>query len=164
MSSSGLGRYREALNALAARTGAPVSSLAVSFALLHEITAIVPFAGIFVTSRWLGFGETIAFRVHNYEGGSPAWLYMKRLLDDGDRWAERVGRRYGIWGFPKGPRPAEAPEGAHVGTNLLGDVANAVVAYGITKASFLDLLTDAVPDPVGYFRRSFHSESGYPCI
>ncbi|KAF7321599.1 DUF221-domain-containing protein [Mycena kentingensis (nom. inval.)] len=120
-----LDRYRATLSAISIRTGAPLSSLVVSFAVLHELTAIFPLVGLFYTSRTLGLGERI---VASLPRDSDNWAVKKcnDWVDDGKQWAGRVGKRYGAFGLQKGD-PA-LPE------HLAGDVANAVVAYAATKA------------------------------
>jgi len=60
-------------------------------------------------------------------------------VDEGECWVGRVGRRYGIWGFEKGQRPMADKEREReredvASRRIAGDVANAVLAYGITKA------------------------------
>ncbi|KAJ8087965.1 hypothetical protein PM082_013516 [Marasmius tenuissimus] len=144
---SNSGRYRQALNAISARTGAPLPSLIFSFGILHEITAVAPLFGIFYGARMLGVGERIVATVVNVDepnpNDSPAVTWAKEKcrtwIEEGEGWAERVGRRYGVFGYEKRKRG----EGVETGSNasrpyiqghLAGDVANAVVAYGMTKA------------------------------
>ncbi|KDQ17066.1 hypothetical protein BOTBODRAFT_106335 [Botryobasidium botryosum FD-172 SS1] len=136
--------YAQALAALSARTKTPLPSLVASFAILHELTAIVPLVGFFFCARAGGVGERVvhAVRTHtdvaatgDQQGESErSWATIKarEWLDDGERWAGRVGRRYGIWGFEKGA--AVDPSNQEVGVKVAGDVANAVLAYGLTKA------------------------------
>ncbi|KAL1723695.1 hypothetical protein EV715DRAFT_285760 [Schizophyllum commune] len=141
-----MSRYRDALNALSARTGAPLSSLVVSFGILHEVTAIVPLVGVFYAARSFGLGERAVQAVirdtdpEATAKDSPTLAYVHRTFHDwveqGDAWAERVGRRYGVFGFEKrvpgapAPPPSDEPR-----PRITGDVANAVLAYGVTKAA-----------------------------
>ncbi|KAK0460951.1 uncharacterized protein EV420DRAFT_1619478 [Desarmillaria tabescens] len=119
------GRYRAALSAISARTGAPLSSLLVSFAVLHEITAIASFAGVLCAARAFGVGERVVDAVAvDDEPAGWARQQVKTWVQEGTVWAERVGQRYGIFGLEKKDR------------HLAGDVANAVFAYGVTKALF----------------------------
>ncbi|KAF7315171.1 hypothetical protein MIND_00031500 [Mycena indigotica] len=120
-------RYRAALGSIAARTGAPVSSLVISFGILHEITAIVPLVGLFYAGRSLGVGERI---VGSLPEKSDNWVVEKcrTWVDDGREWAARVGKRYGAFGLQKGEQLPALPD------HLAGDVANAVAAYAATKA------------------------------
>jgi len=130
--------YRYALKAISIRTGTPLPSLAVSFAVLHELTAIVPLVGVFYGARALGVGERIVTAVVE---GDPdlaftrySWVRenCKTWVDDGENWAARVGKRYDVFGFEKGQSASSSVVGKH---HLVGDVANAVFAYGLTKVS-----------------------------
>jgi hypothetical protein len=145
--SSRFGPYKNALNAISLRTGTPLPSLLVSFAVLHELTAIVPLVGIFYGARTLGVGERIVNEILHESPGESGWVREKcrDWVAEGERWARRVGNRYAIFGLQKAPRPSQPTdmEDDHLqeGQNLrqssgqiAGDVANAVVAYGVTKA------------------------------
>lgn len=146
--------YRNALGSLAARTGTPLPSLIISFAILHEITAIVPLAGIFFGAKYLGVGErlvefvraeTHADRAASSDNPSTTeWAQRKvgAWIDEGEVWAERVGRRYGIFGYPKTPKGVKLePTEGERGPRVAGDVANAVFAYTATKVSAPRLIT-----------------------
>jgi len=137
--------YKNALGSLAARTGAPLPSLIISFAVLHEITAIVPLAGIFFGAKYLGVGERLVelARVETHTDATPSsrpsttdWVQRKvgTWIVEGEVWAEKVGRRYGLFGYPKTLKGAkfEAVEGERK-PGVAGDVANAVFAYTATK-------------------------------
>ena len=143
--------YRNALNAISSRTGTPLPSLIASFGILHELTAIGPLVGTFYGSRALGIGERVVKLVvqEEVEGREAGWLKSKfrAWIEEGDRWAKRVGTRYGIFGFQKTPSPGPSKEEKaqgegleamalteHVSERIAGDVANAVVAYAATKA------------------------------
>lgn len=136
-------RYIAPLRALSARTGTPLPSLLTSFAILHELTAIVPFVGIFYACKISGFGESAtrsALRYVEKRRKQDADSLVVRWVDDGERWAERVGRRYGVFGYVKRSKDdiGEGKECASVGMSALaGDGANALVAYCLTKARFL---------------------------
>ncbi|OBZ65077.1 hypothetical protein A0H81_14924 [Grifola frondosa] len=56
-SNSRFAPYKYALDALAARTRTPLPSLILSFAILHELTAMIPLVGLFFSARALGIGE-----------------------------------------------------------------------------------------------------------
>ncbi|KAI9068613.1 hypothetical protein FKP32DRAFT_1608796 [Trametes sanguinea] len=153
---SKLAPYREALAALSKRTRTPLSSLAISFAILHELTAILPVVGLFYGCRALGVGENIVRAVGQQQGSSGAdqsgylaqyrdsWVgeRVREWMVEGEVRAERVGRRYGWFGFEKGSKmddPTLEAQTAHAASDLVsgriaGDVANAVVAYALTKA------------------------------
>ncbi|KZT03939.1 uncharacterized protein LAESUDRAFT_728640 [Laetiporus sulphureus 93-53] len=149
--------YRQALNTLAERTRTPISSLIVSFAVLHELTAILPFTGFFFLARTFDVGNRLfaAFPEQAesvLESPDPAssaevgWMVARgrESVVEGMRWAEHVGRRYGIFGFES----SKNTDGASVAVNAedgrdvwgtwvseraAGDFVNAVIAYGITK-------------------------------
>jgi hypothetical protein len=129
-------RYRATLEAISQRTGTSLPSLALSFGILHEITAIVPLVGIFYSARYLGVGER-AIQTITYSD-SDSWVSQKAhtYISDGELWAGRVGRRYGLFGYekrdPSSPKHVEDEE--PVPAHLAGDIANAVFAYGATKA------------------------------
>jgi len=136
--------YAQALTALSTRTRTPLPSLITSFAILHELTAIAPLVGFFFCARAGGVGERVVHAVRAHTGGPEGegsgdgiergWAAIKarEWLDDGEKWAGRVGRRYGIWGFERGS--TVDPSNQEVGAKIAGDVANAVLAYGLTKA------------------------------
>ncbi|KIJ15522.1 hypothetical protein PAXINDRAFT_163009 [Paxillus involutus ATCC 200175] len=129
--------YKNALTALSKRTGAPLPSLIFSFAVLHELTAIVPFVGVFFAARGLGVGEHVVnhfVRPDHPEDDQSGYIsrQLSQWVDGGEQWTGRVGRRYGIFGFKKG-QPANQDDVQQVSGKLAGDVANAVLAYGAVK-------------------------------
>jgi hypothetical protein len=139
-------RYRQALAAVSARTGAPLPSLILSFGILHELTSVVPLVGIFYGARSLGVGERVISAILEDESiqksssdASPTMTLarqkVKSWLEEGDRWAIRVGRRYGVFGYEKrSPGTVDdIEEMAHASSHIAGDVANAIFAYGATK-------------------------------
>lgn len=146
MSSSRFAPYRNALAAISTRTGSPLPSLIFSFAVLHELTAIVPLVGIFYTARGFQVGERVVNQFMRDDGpdaGPPAgWVtsQLSQWVDEGERWANRVGRRYGVFGFEKGA-PADHGDSHHLSGQLAGDVANAILAYGATKVRSLAIST-----------------------
>lgn len=145
--SSKLSAYSTALKAISARTGTPLSSLVLSFGIVHEVTALAPLFIGFYTARAFGVGDTLIKAVTEdptfsiEDDGQPKDLtqWGKRKLSgwvvEGDRWAARIGTRYGIFGYEK-RQPGETPDVdalTHKPGHLAGDVANAVVAYAVTK-------------------------------
>jgi hypothetical protein len=138
-----LAPYRAALQRLSQRTGASVPQLALSFMLLHELTAIVPFGAAFYASSAAGLGER-AVDALVADDMQPAWVRdtARRWVDEGGAMAARVGRRYGVFGYEKRV-PGEdkaadvglATRAADVaaGERIAGDVANAIVAYAVVK-------------------------------
>ena len=137
MSSSRFAPYRNALAAISTRTGSPLPSLIVSFAVLHELTAIVPLVGIFYAARGLHVGERVVNQVSSQPTGWVAGQ-LSQWVDEGEKWAHRVGRRYGVFGFEKG-MPADHDDRHHLSGQLAGDVANVVLAYAATKVRPLPL-------------------------
>ncbi|TFK44900.1 hypothetical protein BDQ12DRAFT_41289 [Crucibulum laeve] len=139
--------YRNALKAISTRTGTPLTSLVLSFGVLHEITAILPLIGVFYASRSLGIGERVVSAIVDEEPSSisdpeSATGMAKRTLrtwvHEGDKWAAKVGRYYGIFGYEKKARGTSSEEAIEEAIDVPGhiadDVANAIVAYGVTKA------------------------------
>ena len=152
MTSQSKGRltaYRQALTAIAARTGTPLPSLILSFGILHEITAVVPLVGVFYGSRALGIGERVVSviveetqnstnnEISTHDESRLSWgkRKLKSWVEEGDRWAIKVGRRYGIFGYEKRMSGTvdDIEEMAGVSGHIAGDVANAILAYGATK-------------------------------
>jgi len=144
--------YKRTLAAISARTGTPLPSLVLSFGVVHELTALVPLVGIFYGARTLGIGERIVYAIIEEQNvSSPStdgrasgsascsdlgWAKqkMKTLVEEGDRWAYRVGRRYGVFGFEKRVPGDVDDAGPNASDHVIaGDVANAVLAYGATK-------------------------------
>ncbi|TDL19018.1 hypothetical protein BD410DRAFT_792632 [Rickenella mellea] len=128
-------RYDSVLRSVSARTGTALPSLVFSFAILHEVTALVPLAGFFLLSRSFGVGERVVQYVQSADRDEPSWMIRKsqHWIDEGEQWASRVGTRYGILGFQKGDQRLES-RSSGISGRIAGDVANAVVAYGMTKA------------------------------
>ena len=79
-------------------------------------------------------------------------------MTEGERWAEKVGKRYSVFGFKGKEKDKDGDEGdrmewqcpmhahgegsghhawmkEHMSTMLAGDAANAIVAYALTKVS-----------------------------
>ena len=142
--------YRQTLTTIAARTGTTLPSLILSFGILHELTAIVPLVGIFYGSRALGIGEHVVsaivedkmqtsdnFETSTHDKSQLSWgkQKLKSWVEEGDRWAIRVGRRYGIFGYEKRMPGTvdDIEEMAGVSGHIAGDVANAILAYGAIK-------------------------------
>lgn len=140
--------YKQALQAISTRTGTALPSLVVSFAVLHELTAVLPVVGFFFGARALGIGERAVQSITSTEGEKPdGWAKQKcrEWVDEGGQWAQRVGRRYGVFGYEKRDRKVEGDQSADarssadgdISTRLAGDAANAILAYGLTKVSSL---------------------------
>lgn len=138
--------YRQALQAISTRTGTALPSLIVSFAVLHELTALVPIVGFFFGARALGVGERVVQTIASRDGEeSSGWATHKcrEWVDEGGQWAQRVGQRYGVFGYEKrrrvdgdsGVEPKPSAD-RDVSTRLAGDAANAILAYGLTKVGY----------------------------
>lgn len=139
--------YRKRLAAISVRTGAPLPSLFLSFGILHEITAVAPLVCFFYGARVSGIGERLVSAVieddklnNSSNSEAPRQLdyakqKMKTWVQEGDRWAIRVGRRYGIFGYEKREAGTKdnVEEMSKDSRHLAGDVANAVLAYSLTK-------------------------------
>lgn len=132
-SSSRVQRYLPRLQDLANRTGVPLSSLAVSFLILHEITAVLPVVGFYFLFSSLGTGLGIIEWLNRTTGEDESgWRGMVTdWYDEGQAKMARVGRRYGLW------QDAEEASNGEVSsrpTNRAGEgVANAVAAYVVVK-------------------------------
>ncbi|KAF9012517.1 hypothetical protein BDQ17DRAFT_1232304 [Cyathus striatus] len=138
--------YRQALNSIAARTGAPLPSLILSFGILHELTAIAPLFGLFYSFRALGVGERVVALITDVNSNpttssihTPIYDVkdmLKNWVEEGDKWAAKVGRRYGVFGYEKRMPGAadDSLEDFHAPGHIAGDVANAIAAYATTKA------------------------------
>jgi hypothetical protein len=151
--------YTAALQRLSARTGTPLPSLIVSFAVLHELTVIVPLAGVFLGARAVGAGDTVVGMLYpegeTGEEDAGGWVAQtcRTWVEEGEAWAGRIGRRYGLFGFRKGQKVDTAAVEAHQlvsqPARLAGDVANAVLAYGVVKVHcFLALIP--IPRSTGH--------------
>ncbi|KAF8891787.1 hypothetical protein BD779DRAFT_1513135 [Infundibulicybe gibba] len=124
---------RNTLATLAARTRTPLPSLILSFGILHEITAVVPLVATFYAARMSGLGTWAVARVATQPSPDDHWVHarLRTWVDDGDAWAARVGARYGIFGYDSSPDAAAKTTSAPTPS---ADIANAVFAYGATKA------------------------------
>ena len=126
-------REQNALSKISKRTKTPLPSLVVSFALLHELTAIVPLVGLFFLARYAGVGERVTGMLDSESHGGWIWEKFHSYTEEGEKWAERVGRRYGFWGYEKGSKPIASEDGTvALEKRLAGDVTNAVVAYAVS--------------------------------
>ena len=130
--------YRDALRRVSLRTGQPFPSLALSFAILHEVTAIVPFIGIFFASRALGVGERVSEMLHEHDP-QPGDVrygtiegYIRDKWREGGEFSARLGSRYGWFGFEKGKKPTEE-EKVLMHKMMASDLANVMFTYVSVK-------------------------------
>ena len=130
--------YRDTLRKVSLRTGQPLPSLALSFAILHELTAIVPFIGIFFTSRALGIGERVArmLQEHRPRPGDARHGtiegYIRDKWEEGGEFGARLGSKYGWFGFEKGKKPTEE-QNALMRKQMASDLANVMFTYVSVK-------------------------------
>ncbi|GAA5916321.1 hypothetical protein JCM6882_001081 [Rhodosporidiobolus microsporus] len=133
------------------------ASLTASFLLLHEFTALVPLVALFGAFSFLGVGAGVVgwtvdetAQEEEREGGGGWKGTVRGWLEEAEDKAERVGRRYGLFGWEKESaedrkerRVREAQEKEQQGGEVLkkerdlrvsGEVANAVAAYLAVKA------------------------------
>lgn len=124
-------------------------SLLVSFLLLHELTAIVPLAISFFSLRTLGVGAGLVgwavAESSESEGAEDSWAKgkLRGWVVEGERKAERVGRRYGAFGYSKETADEHSARRSQVAelpppsqatpVNVSGDVANLVASYLLVK-------------------------------
>jgi hypothetical protein len=104
--------------------------------------------GVFFGARSLGVGTAVR---------DSEWI--SQWAEEGEAWASRVGRRYGMFGFEKGSSD-ETP----LTPQLAENVTNAVVAYAATKVSlqaFLRPLLISISILRCFFQPGLVSHSGY---
>jgi hypothetical protein len=89
--------------------------------------------GVFYGAKAVGVGEGLVGALKSDD--SEEWWKGKarEWIEEGEERVDRVGRRYGWFGYSKG----DTREGRLA---VAGDVANAVVAYGVTKVPPLFIL------------------------
>lgn len=131
-------------------------SLVVAFVVLHELTALVPLAVLFGAFHYLGAGAAlvawIVDETYTTSGSGNGWKdTVRNWLREAETKAERVGRRYGLFGWSKESkeerrarktRELDQNEGEEASPVALskerllvsGDVANAAAAYLAVKA------------------------------
>jgi hypothetical protein len=145
LKSSRVQRYLPRLQDLSKRTGVPLSSLAISFLVLHELTAVLPVIGFYFLFSSLGTGlgiiewldRTTTPSVEGQEqegngGGEGGWKgVVKGWYDEGQGKVGRVGRRYGLW--QDGNLDIDDGGSSKVASKAGEGVANAVAAYVVVK-------------------------------
>ena len=138
--SSRVQRYMPRLQDLSKRTGVPLSSLAISFMVLHELTAILPVIGFYFLFSSLGTGlgiiqwlnrATDAGSEDRGDGGElSGWRgWVKGWYDEGEAKIGRVGKRYGLWQDDEQGSEVMTTSGHRAGEG----VANAISAYVVVK-------------------------------
>ncbi|GAA6055975.1 hypothetical protein JCM3770_000757 [Rhodotorula araucariae] len=128
-------------------------SLVVAFVVLHELTALVPLVALFALFRRLALGTGLVAWVlaqSDAQDGAGGWRTTARdWLREAEDKAERVGRRYGWFGWAKetpeqrkerrvleaeARADGRAEERTADQLRVSGDVANAAAAYLAVKA------------------------------
>lgn len=142
--------YTARLTALASRTGVSLPSLALSFGILHELTALVPLVGLFFAFQAADVGTGLvrwAGEVCADDEGTRWRSTVKDWLGEGERRVDRVARRYGLFGYDAGTKRemSAIDEGeiteearqlvglAERGSKAAADVTNAIAAYVLVK-------------------------------
>jgi len=129
------------LGAIASRTGVPLPSLALSFLVLHELTALVPLIAFFFIFQALGAGAGIVAWVASLSNGrkdEEGWRDWRGLVgrwyEEGQKRVERVGRRYLILGYDKASKMEEGGKMLEMRSATAAEkVADAIAAYVVVK-------------------------------
>ncbi|GAA6064747.1 hypothetical protein JCM10212_001599 [Sporobolomyces blumeae] len=144
-------------------------SLIAAFVVLHELTAVVPLSILFGAFHYLGIGASIVAwtlegdesrvqrgyqdRVDGRWTRERARVLVREWVKEGEDKAERVGRRYGWFGWDKESTEERVarkankaggdatttteplrPELSNERLSVTGDVANVAAAYLVVKA------------------------------
>jgi len=140
-------KYIPHLDAISTKSGLPLPSLAVSFAILHELTAIVPLIALFFAFQAFEVGGSIIKWASRQEDGDDLGLgaYIRDWLEEGQRRVDKVARRYGLFGYEKGSKATAEEDrisseeealliaaAARQSTAAAG-IASAVAAYVVVK-------------------------------
>lgn len=148
--------YTERLTALATRTGVSLPSLALSFGILHELTALVPLVGFFFAFQAADVGTGLVRWAGEVSADDEGTRWRSKIRDwvgEGERRVDRVARRYGMFGYNSGTAPgvASVEEGEIVkearqlvgradrGSKAAADVTNAIAAYVLVKVRTFEL-------------------------
>ncbi|KIM27499.1 hypothetical protein M408DRAFT_24439 [Serendipita vermifera MAFF 305830] len=145
--------YTAAIQKLSLKTGASVPSLAVSLAILHEVTALVPLVGVYWGARTFGIGDRMTTYFSSQNSHQPGVQNgqetessesisttggifndtLRKWTKEGEARVARVGVRYGILGFTKGQKLTE-DDLKQLGGRVASEVANGAFAYMVVKA------------------------------
>jgi hypothetical protein len=149
--------YTDRLTALSTRTGVSLPSLALSFGILHELTALVPLVLLFWAFQAVDVGTSVvswAGKISDEEG--EGWKrFVRDWLSEGEKRVDRVARRYGLFGITPGvdggEKGVEVAEEARElvvraehGSRAAAGVTNAIAAYVFVKVSRISLLIGGV--------------------
>lgn len=134
-SSGRVRKYLPRLQDLSKRTGVPLPSLAISFLVLHEVTAVLPVIGFYYLFSALGIGFTIIQWLDRTTGDNGnedtrGWKgVVKGWYAEAQGKIDRVGKRYGWW-----QDSADGTIATATGSSRAGEgVANAISAYVVVK-------------------------------
>ena len=119
---------KERINELSKRTGTDPISLGASFAILHEITAILPIFLIFGGLHYAGVGErSLEYIWDNNAPNDTTRSYIRSACEEGERRLDRIREKYNLW------RDDDSKwDGRSVYT---AQISEAIAAYAITKVS-----------------------------
>jgi hypothetical protein len=146
---SRLTQYIPRLESISTKSGLPLPSLALSFAILHELTAIVPLIALFFAFQAFGVGASVIQWTSRQEDADDLGFgyYIRDWLREGQQKVDKVARRYGFFGYEKGSKASveqdqmspedqalQAAAAAKQSTAAAG-VANAIAAYVVVKVS-----------------------------
>ena len=159
--SSRVSKYMPRLRDISSRTGTPIPLLVISFLVLHELTATVPLILFFFAFQAIGAGAGVVSWIESLRGTSRAerqtdgsegeenskagWDWREEVgnwYEEGQKRVEKVGKRYGIFGYEKKTKTATEDEGVGdhegemsgvTGTKAAESVANAISAYVVVK-------------------------------
>ena len=124
-----------ALTRLSSKTGVPIPSLAISFLILHELTAFIPLFILFYIFQGLGLGiglfawikdvSDVGSSTHEpgeglgNEGGGGGGGFrgmVKGWYEEAEKRVEKVGKKYGILGYEKNGDSVPQQSGSNVDT------------------------------------------------
>lgn len=132
-STSSNSTIRQRLKELSQRTGTDPISLSASFAILHELTAIVPIFAIFGGLHWMGAGERSleyiwgASASDAANGSVRSWL--RGACEEGERRLDRLRQRYDLWQDEQDKWDGSG--------RYTAQISEAIAAYAITKVCII---------------------------
>lgn len=148
-----LQRHIPGLAQLSQSTNVSLPSLALSFLLLHEITAVVPAIAFYYLFASLGAGAGLvswltelghdeSSKNNELEAGWKHWI--RDWYQEGVTRVDRIGRKYGVLGYEKQNAEKDGTAGPMqdltiktTGAGAAEKVANAVAAYVLVKVSLV---------------------------
>lgn len=144
-------KYLPRLHSLSTQSKLPLPSLIISFAILHELTALLPLIVFFFAFQALGIGAGVVRWASKQEDEDDFGLgsYIRGWVVEGQQRVDRVAKRYGWFGYSRTGESTEddgrsvtmsheqsdGQADAQLTTTASAGVANAVAAYIIVKVS-----------------------------